>query len=196
MEENTLIGPAGRVETILMKKAVRLKRENDKALRLLLYGPPGTGKTDLANRVARDLAGHEMGVESINGANVTADVVRDWQSTLRTGTLWSDWRVIVINEGDKISQQAQVIMLTLLDELRSCRAVIVTSNQELGEMVERFQSRMQQYEVGPPAMHEISEYLVQEMTVPEVHANAIAAGAQGNMRSAILDAESYLDCAA
>jgi len=192
---NKLIGPAGGVETILMKKCHRLRAEGKSALRLLLYGPPGTGKTDLANRVARDLAGHEMGIESINGANVTAEVVREWQSTMRTATLWSDWRVLVINEGDRISQQAQVIMLTLLDELPPCRAVVVTSNQSLDEMVERFQSRMQQFEVGPPGLAEISEFL-QRMNVPEAQADAIAIGAKGNVRSAILDAESYLDCAA
>lgn len=191
-----LIGPARHIAEPLVRKCTRLRTQGGR-LKVLLFGEPGVGKTEIANLLAYTLTGHDMAIESINGANVTIDVVRTWQEHLSTSSLFSDsnWRAIVINEADSMSPAAQTLMLTLLDELPMNRAIICTSNMGLGQMVERFQSRLQQFKVAAPSEGEIA-MLVQNRGVPAAMACSIAAGARGNVRAALADAESYLDLAA
>lgn len=186
-----IIGPARRIGEAMLRKCERA-RTNHQPMKLLLYGEPGIGKTELANLIARSLAGHEAGVESVNGADVTAEIVREWRTNMRTASLFCDWRVVVINEVDRMSAQAQVLMLTVLDELPPCQAFICTTNLQLGEMIPRFQSRFQQFQIDPPEMEDIADMLIKQ-AIPADTAYRIAAGANGNVRAALLDAESYRD---
>lgn len=191
-----LIGPARHIGSRLVAKCHRLRTEGGR-LKVLLFGSPGVGKTEIANLLAYTLTGHEMAIESINGSNVTIEAVRTWQKELRTASLFSEsnWRAIVINEADAMSPAAQTLMLTLLDELPPNRAIICTSNLSPDHLVERFQSRLQQFRVAAPSEGEIA-MLVQNQGVPAEMACKIAAGAAGNVRAALADAESYLDLAA
>lgn len=191
-----LIGPAGAIAGKLVSKCNRL-RDSGGRLKVLLYGEPGVGKTEVANLMALALVGNAFAIESINGANVTIEAVRTWQKELCGCSLFSEssWRAIIINEVDSMSQAAQTLMLTLLDELPMNRAIICTSNMALGQLVERFQSRLQQFRVAAPSEGEIA-LIVQSKGVPADMACKIASGAQGNVRAALADAESYLDIAA
>lgn len=187
-----LIGPAGHVADILEAKAARLKRAANQPLKLLFYGVPGVGKTDLAFRVARDLAGHELAIEHLNGKEVSADTVRDWLGNMQGGSLFGDWQVKIVDELDRCSRDAQDLLLTYLDRLPPCRAFIGTSNLDLDSLQERFQTRLQQFRVEPPSTDELVE-LLRARRIPLSAAQQIAVGSGGNVRAALLDAESYLD---
>lgn len=186
-----LIGPARAVGLSLERKVARIQ-DTGLPLKLFFTGAPGCGKTSLALILARQLAHHELGMQSINGADVGADAVRRYRDEFFPASMFSDWRVLVINEADKISPQAQVLMLTLLDDLPRFRAVICTSNLETADLIERFQTRFQLWKIGSPAADEITA-LINRLVGPGLDGRTIAKACAGNVRSALLDTESALD---
>ncbi len=182
----TLIGPAGRLCDSIVAAAKRSRR-----VKHLYFGAPGVGKTTLANQVAEQLAG-KWDIESCNGRNVTIDVVREWQDTFTSSSLFSEsgWRVKVVNEIDTAPKAAQDLMLTFLDEMPEKRAFICTSNLDLEQLTERFRTRLENYEIEAPSAEEIRG-LLEEQGVPEAIANQIAALAGGNVRGALNDLQAW-----
>jgi hypothetical protein len=72
------------------------------------------------------------------------------------------------------------------------RAVLATSNQRLDQLSERFQTRFQQFRLAPPAETEIAAFLQQFGLNGE--AQAIVTKTKTNVRAALLDAQSVIDC--
>lgn len=193
--DTELIGSAAQICAIFEAKAARLKRNVNASAKVLFYGVPGVGKSHLALKFARDIAGHELAIEHVNGKDVTIDTVRAWLADLSGGSLFGDWQVKIVDELDRCSRDAQDLLLTYLDRLPPCRAFIGTSNLELDLLQERFQTRLQQFRVEPPSTDEIVA-LLRSRRIPLNIAQQIAVGSGGNVRAALLDAESYLDAQA
>lgn len=188
-----LIGPARSIATAVLGKIER-NRETGTPLRILFTGAPGVGKSAIANLAARTLCGHELGVEVVNGADVGADMVRKWRTDFISASMFSDWRCIVIEEGNHISQQAQVLLLTLLDSLPRHRAIFVTSNLDTSEWTERFQTRFQFWKVEHPSQNMIEDLLGEKYpTIPAARRREIVKNCAGNVRSALMDADTMLD---
>jgi putative ATPase len=186
-----LIGPAAQIAARTLRNAHTLKSRPSSRLKTILHGPPGTGKTTIANLIAAALAEHAIDIESINGRNLTIDVVRDWQRALAYGSLFGGWKVKVINEVDLAPQIAQDLMLTYLDELPPCNAVIATSNASMETLTERFATRFGPVKIAPPTQDEIAALLRQRFRLTKSAAQMIAAGSCGNVRDALLQAETW-----
>lgn len=186
------IGPAGQIARILAAKAKALNDLGQGTAKILLLGPPGTGKTTLANMFAGMLAGHPSQIESVNGRNVNLDLVRQWQDAMRYCPLWGKFSVRIVNEMDTCPAAAQDLLLTFLDELPANTAFVGTSNLDLREMTERFQSRLQQFRVGNPVTEDVAAFLAKWNIKPQT-ASQIAVGSGGNVRAALLDAQGILD---
>lgn len=187
-----LIGPSGHLLAAMLAKITRLDPSKD-VLKSMFIGEPGIGKSEIAMAMALALAGGQrLAVERVNGANVTAELVRAWTQSYACSSLFSDWRPLVIEEVDKLSSQAQVLMLTFLDTLMPGRAVLCTSNLEAKDLTPRFQTRFQLWQVAPPKDAEIEAMLVERGLPPSI-ARQIAVSAAGNVRAALLDAESWQD---
>jgi len=79
---------------------------------LLLVGPPGTGKTSMAMAFAQEL---RAGLIHVPSAELTVDRVQDvWdrvQYYPESGGFW----VVVCDEADRMSRQAQIALLSKLD---------------------------------------------------------------------------------
>jgi hypothetical protein len=105
------------------------------------------------------------------------------------------YQVRLINELDKCSDDAQVMLLEYADELRDNCALIATSNLDIQHLQQRFQTRWMQYEITPPSQDEIAGLLARFGVAPD-SAQMIGFGAGGNVRAALLDAEAHLDVTA
>lgn len=186
-----LIGPAAQLAGAMVQRVQQIRKQSSGNFRALLYGDPGNGKTTIANLLAAEFALNKFDVETINGRNLTIEVVRDWQNHNCYGSMYGGWKVKLINEVDLVPIVAQDLMLTFLDELSPKTAVIGTSNQDVGALTPRFKSRFQCIRVLSPAPHEIATWLRTQFKVNRPAANWIAETCLGNVRQAALDAAGF-----
>jgi MoxR-like ATPase len=192
MKKNqALIGPAAAILDRLLRLVRRPQNIENRGWKLLLHGPPGTGKTTIADALAAQLAAQKLDVESINGRNLTIEVVRDWQKNQCYGSLFGGWKIKVINEVDLAPQVAQDLMLTYLDELPPRQAVIATSNATCDTLTDRFASRFISVAVGQPQTKDIARLCMQRHRISTSSANMIALASMGNVREALLQAEGH-----
>lgn len=179
-----LIGPAG----VLEAKLAAAIAEVGGPLKLLFWGEPGVGKSEVAGRLARLLT-HAVEIERVNGADVGVDLVRDWSVRAHQSSLFSDWRIWIVEEIDKVSERAQVNLLTFLDELPAQRGVFATSNCGRDIIPARLWTRFERYEVKSPTEEEIRGLLTER--VPADVAAMLSTTCAGNVRAALLDATSW-----
>jgi len=168
-------------------------------IKVLLYGSPGTGKTELIKLSAvqltglkLDKSGNSFATESVSGKNVNSEMIRRWMEGLAYRPMYK-FSVVCINEIDKMHPDSQVLILDYLDAMGEGRAFFATSNLELNQLTERFESRLQQFRVSSPSTEEIAAFLVSQWRVRKARALEIAIGANGNVRAACLDCQSVLD---
>ena len=101
---------------------------------MLFHGESGVGKTAAAYALARDLGvcieDEELGgLHEIASGEQTGDMVRAKLSDLRFRALsGSGWRVLIVNEADRMSTSAETIYLDGLEHLPAMSVVIFTTN--------------------------------------------------------------------
>lgn len=182
-----LIGPAGRLADLFGRTL-----EDETRVKLLLRGQSGIGKTALALQVARNLCGGEWGVTNLIGRKVTIHVVNQWEEELASSSLYgTGWKAIVIEEIDTCQRDALDALLFVLDNLPANRAIIGTTNVEFEEIAERFSSRFERHEVTAPEPEEIAALLCDVQGIPALVAQQIAFLCGGNVRGALLDAQTW-----
>lgn len=190
------IGPANDIARVFAAKADTIRDQRTGNLKYVLTGHPGIGKTSLAEFLAAKLTGEKIvkgqsfHTESINGRAVDMPLLRRWQSESRY--IPTTWTVRIINELDTCGQDKQDLLLTYLDELADRVGFIGTSNKKLADMDERFQSRLQQWCVKPPQPEHIHQ-LVKRYGLRKERIAQVVLGCGGNVRAAMLDAQSILD---
>lgn len=162
-------------------------------LKMLFSGPPGTGKSSLAEYAQGQLGCDKWTTTKLNGTQVKIEVLDDIARSLHYRDMFGKYRLIWIEEADKLHHLAQVRILTILDELPHQAAVICTSNAGVKDFEPRFHSRFQFFEVKGPAAIEI-EGLLAGFMPPKARATArhIATLACGNVRQALLDCQTAL----
>ena len=111
--------------------------------------------------VALKLAGNRFAVTCENGKEVGVNRVRDAKMEMHESSLFSTTghRAWVINEGDKITDDGQVAFLSLIDECPSKFHILVTSNEDISNWSERFETRFEVYNLSKPTALDIAEGL-------------------------------------
>lgn len=167
---------------------------NNTPIKLLLNGKPGVGKTALALYLQTLLACDKWSTTKLNGTQVKIELIEELARSLHYKGLFGDYRLVHIDEADEIPRVAQVRFLSLLDDLPNGVAVVCTSNCQLKDFENRFQTRFQAFEIGAPLASEIQQLL--QRYVDPLNAQQIATFACGNVRQALLDALGVLQQAA
>lgn len=207
---NTLIGPAAIIHRTLSAKLARCN-PREIAFKHLIYGPPGTGKSTLvAMLAAQMLTGnvpsiHDLQtlrrksewscvVESISGASVSVDTVRQWHGSMGMFSMFGEWRIRIIEELDAVPHVAQTAMLDYLDKVPPGTAILATSNAETDLFQDRFQSRFQAWKCEGPTDEELLAHIrTIHPDLPASIAQQIATLSTRNVRQALLECESWMD---
>lgn len=170
-----------------------LTEQEDEPLMVVLTGPPGVGKTTIANMIALRLAGNRFAVTCENGKEVGVGRVREAKMEMHESSLFSTTghRAWVINEGDKITDDGQVAFLSLMDECPARFHIIVTSNEDISNWSERFETRFEVYNITKPSALDIAEGLTTRLGVQANVATAAAEQCGGNVRQAIKEIKAW-----
>ncbi|HEX4588606.1 MAG TPA: AAA family ATPase, partial [Gemmataceae bacterium] len=117
---------------------------------MLFTGDSGIGKTSAAYALAHDLGcaveeGELGGVFEIPSGSQTAESVRKILDLLRYRPLCgSGWRVLMVNECDRMALPVETIWLDALEHLPAQTVVVFTTN-EPARLSQRFRNRCEEY---------------------------------------------------
>ena len=92
-------------------------RPTGEPAKVLILGRPGIGKSALADYFMRQLGCDRWHTTLLNGTQLKIEAVEEIASSVRYKELFGSYRVLRVEEVDKVPVVAQVRLLTLLDEL-------------------------------------------------------------------------------
>jgi replication-associated recombination protein RarA len=143
----------------LIVRMLALFVKNPCSKAFLLSGPAGTGKTSAAYAMAGDLGCDFTatpkecgGIFEIASGELTADNVREmFRTSLAYRPFYgSGWKVLIANEADNMSNQAQFVLLDILENLPPKTVVVFTTN-EPEKLPARFRQRCECHTFKTPA---------------------------------------------
>ena len=114
----------------------------------LLHGPTGTGKTSTAHYLADALHVDRSpcgGFIEIASGEQSAEAVRDLSRSFRLRPMFGTWRIVIVNECDRMTAAAETIWLDVLENLPRHVVIVFTSNN-IEKLSQRFANRCETIE--------------------------------------------------
>ena len=143
----------------LKAKVERYIKSND-VPHLLLYGRAGTGKTTLAKLIVKNIECDYLYINASdeNSVDTVRNKVRQFASTIG----FKDMKVIVLDECDYITPNAQAALRNLMETFsRHCRFILTCNFVE--RIIDPLQSRCQVFEIIPPNKKDVAVHLTKVM---------------------------------
>jgi DNA polymerase-3 subunit delta' len=174
----------------------------------LFTGPPGSGRSNLARAFAaalvckssgcgscRDcqtaLAGTHPDVEilRVDGVSIKIDEIRDLLSRSAWGASVSPWRVVVIEDSDRMTEAAASALLKSIEE-PGAQTVWILSAPTLADVLPTVRSRCRHLALTTPSQKSVIHYLVSKLNITEREAELAARISQGHIGRAQYFAQS------
>jgi DNA polymerase-3 subunit delta' len=169
----------------------------------LFTGPPGSGRSNIAKAFAASLvckkrgcgicddcrtslAGTHPDVElvDISGLSIKIDEIREIVTRSSWGASTSNWRVVVIEDCDRMTEAAANALLKALEE-PGASTIWLLCAPTLHDVLPTVRSRCRHLNLKTPTTNEITEYLLEKMHVTQEEAESAAAISQGHIGKAI-----------
>jgi len=123
---------------------------------LLLYGRAGTGKTTLAKLLVNNIECDYLYINASDENNV--DTVRTKVKTFASTMGFKDMKVIILDECDYITPNAQAALRNLMETFsKHCRFILTCNYVE--RIIDPIQSRCQSFQIIPPSKKEVAVHL-------------------------------------
>jgi DNA polymerase III delta prime subunit len=112
---------------------------------LLLSGTPGIGKTTMAKMLIHEIGIQDADVIEVNASRETGiDFIRDKIVPFISTIAWGDFKVVILDEADRLSLQAQDSLKGIIEEYSAFARFILTCNNP-NKVVPALHSRCQQF---------------------------------------------------
>ena len=139
-----------------LKSKVEVYLESGDLPHLLFYGRAGTGKTTLAKLLVKNIDCDYLYINASdeNSVEVVRDKVKNFASTLG----FQDMKVIILDECDYITPNAQAALRNLMETFsRHCRFILTCNFVE--RIIDPIQSRCQSFQIIPPDRKQVAKHL-------------------------------------
>jgi replication factor C small subunit len=112
---------------------------------LLLSGSPGIGKTTMAKMLMSEIDIEDADVLEVNASRETGiDFIRDKIIPFISAIAWGPFKVVLLDEADRLSPQAQDSLKGIIEEYSNYARFILTCNSP-NKVVPALHSRCQQF---------------------------------------------------
>ena len=163
----------------------------------LFSGPAGTGKTSVARIFAQDLGCEPIELDAASNNGV--DSVRAIISDASMSSIYSDYKVYILDECHRFSGAAWDSLLKLIEEPPE-GVIFIFCTTEANKVPLTILSRLQRFDFKLVSREEISdrlEYILNEVShikYEKAALDRIATYSQGHLRTAIQSLDKCLSC--
>lgn len=129
---------------------------------LLLSGVPGIGKTTMAKMLVNEIGIEDADVLEVNASRETGiDFIRNKIVPFISSIAWGPFKVVLLDEADRLSPQAQDSLKGIIEEYSSFARFILTCNNP-NMVVPALHSRCQQFHF---TKLDLTEYTARTATI-------------------------------
>lgn len=198
---NSIVGQTQAIETLKNASVAAKTQSNNQEMThsWLFVGPPGSGRSNLAIAFATSLIcpnngcgkctdcttaklGNHPDIEifATEGISIKVDDIRELVARGSWGASISPFRVVVVEDCDRMTESAANALLKSIEEPGS-QTVWLLCAPSLDEVLPTIRSRCRLVSLRTPTTNEISNYLISELNIDTKSANQIAFISQGHI---------------